>query len=121
MPLYYLIVHVATVVLPSWIKVLSNLKIPSFAVIGMETEEELISVTNEVNKIITSSSVWVGGKYNSTSGKYYWVGSGIDGDVASMYNSYPPVPGCNLALIRPNPKLEASRSMISFASLCEEY
>ena len=87
----------------------------------METMEELIAVTNEVKSITTNSWTWVGGKFNSTSGKYYWVGSGVDADEAAMYNSYPPTGrnDLNLVLKNPNPKLTASATI--FASLCEEY
>ena len=85
----------------------------------METLEEIIAVTEAVT-IIQNSWIWVGGKYNSTSGKYYWVGSGVDADVAAMYNSYPPTRRAdyNLVLAQPNPKLYALKS--SFKSLCEE-
>ena len=87
----------------------------------METMEELIAVTNKVKSMTTSSWTWVGGKFNSTSGKYYWVGSGVDADVADMYNSYPPTGrnDRNLVLMNPNPKLMPSATI--FASLCEEY
>ena len=87
---------------------------------GMETMEELLAVTDAV-KDLTISWIWLGGKYNSTSGKYYWVGSGVDADVAAMHNSYPPTgrDDRNLVLMIPNPKLLPSAS--SFASLCEEY
>ena len=82
--------------------------------------EELLAVTDAV-KHVGSSWLWLGGKYNSTSGKYYWVGSGVKADVAAMYDSYPPAGNAqhNLALQRPRPKLFVGAT--SFASLCEEY
>ena len=87
---------------------------------GMETMEEILAVTDAVKNERTSW-LWLGGKYNSTSGKYFWVGSGVDADVAAMYDSYPPAGNVqhNLALMRPRPKLFAGAN--SFSSLCEEY
>ena len=87
----------------------------------METLEEIIAVTEAIKNAPQTSWFWVGGKYNSNSGKYYWVGSGVNADVAAMYTSYPPTGRAdfNLALGTPNPKLYAVTS--SFASLCEEY
>ena len=87
---------------------------------GMETMEEIIAVTEAVKNTQTSW-LWLGGKYNSTLGKYYWVGSGVAADVAAMYTSYPPTGRVdyNLVLGKPNPKLYALKS--SFNSLCEEY
>ena len=41
----------------------------------------MIAVTEDLEK---SSWYWLGGKYNSTSGKYYWVGSGDDADLESI-------------------------------------
>ena len=87
----------------------------------METMEEITAVTEAVRNIGTSW-FWVGGKYNSTSGKYYWVGSGVDVDAALFFPRYPPRYNNinnNLVLMRPRPKVIPLRS--SFNSLCEEY
>ena len=87
----------------------------------METLEEITAVTEAVKLNTQTSWLWVGGKYDNTSGKYYWVGSGVNADVAAMYDSYPPTGNDdhNLVLATPNQKLYALKS--SFNSLCEEY
>ena len=46
--------------------------------------EEMIAV-HEAVKNIGTSWFWLGGKYNSTSGMYYWVGSGVDADAEAMF------------------------------------
>ena len=88
----------------------------------METMEEIIAVHTAVKNIGTAW-FWLGGKYNNTSGKYYWVGSGVDADVAAMYETYPPTgrSDYNLVLRRPFGNIFAYQSGITFVTLCEEY
>ena len=84
--------------------------------------EEMIPVYEAVNNIATAW-FWLGGKYNSTSGKYYWIGSGVDADVAAMFESYPPTgkSDYNLVMERGNRHINAYWSIISFNMICEEY
>ena len=84
---------------------------------------EMIAVREAV-KNIGNSWFWLGGKYSSTLGKYYWIGSGVDADVAAMFQSYPPSgrSDYNLALRRsPFNNIDAHESTINFKALCEEY
>ena len=55
---------------------------------------------------------WLGGKYNSTSGKYYWVGSGEDADMPAMFLYYTPpnLSNRNLALIPSRKEINAELS-----------
>ena len=78
---------------------------------------------HEAVKNIGTASFWLGGKYNSTSGKSYWIGSGVDADVAAMYLSYPPTgqTDYNLVLRRPWGNIFSYWSIIAFRTLCEEY
>ena len=94
----------------------------AFIWIGMESMEEMIAVHEAVQNIGTAW-FWLGGKYNSTSEKYQWVGSGVDADVATMFQSYPPTGSSNynLALRSSFNNIDAYKSTINFQTLCEEY
>ena len=83
--------------------------------------DEIIAVAPTVNHI-GSSWFWLGGKYNSTSGKFYWVGSGVDVDAAMFRHPYPTSynnVSFNLVLLNPRPKVLPLQS--GFNGLCEEY
>ena len=94
----------------------------NFIFTGMETLQEMRAVHKEVKNIGTSW-FWLGGKYNSTSGRYYWVGSGVDADISAMFQYYPPRgrSDYNLVLRRPWNNINAYWNIIYFRSLCEEY
>ena len=90
--------------------------------IGMETIQEFRAVAEAV-KDVGTSWLWLGGIFNCTSSMYYWIGSGVDADIAAMYEEYPPTydPYYHLVLRRPHPNINAYRSRIIFKALCEEY
>ena len=90
--------------------------------IGMETIQEFRAVAEAV-KDVGTSWLWLGGSYNRTSGMYYWIGSGVDADIAAMYYNYPPTYNTDyyLVLRRPYPNINAYGSLVHFKALCEEY
>ena len=81
----------------------------------MESMEEMTAVLEALQDIGTIY-FWLGGKYNSSSGKYYWVGSREDADVtATRRNNW------NLVLNRSKKKIISCPSYFIVRSLCEEY
>ena len=85
----------------------------------METVEEFQAVRDSV-----SSDIWFGGIYNSTEGKYQWVGSEVNANVSQMYFSYPPTYDNDYRIMynKASKKITAISKTVSVgASLCEEY
>ena len=79
--------------------------------------EEMIAVNKALSRIATVQ-FWLGGKYNSTSGKYYWVGSGVDADLAASRNNGR---NYNLALFAGFNNIQSYQSRFTFPAVCEEY
>ena len=82
---------------------------------------EMTAVLEHLDK---TTWYWLGGKYNSTSGKYYWVGSGEGADLPALFRSHTPsnLSNKNLVLIPKREEINAEwLSSNRYYTLCEEY